>query len=289
MTRRAFTLALVLLLPLATGCGDPPEAYTVASETKGCFPDDAPQGSWPQWGGPSCDFTAVVGELANSWPEEGPPQIWSRPLGSGYSAVALRSGVLFTGYRDGPDDVFIALRADNGSTIWEHRYRSDPPEGSVLDFGTGPNAMPLALSDRIITLSFGGILKALDARTGKPIWSHGLIEDFGGERLEFGYSASPILHDGNVLVLVGGNRNAVVALDSADGSVVWASESGGVSYATPIVIDVDGQGQIVYLSHEEVIGIDANSGERLWSFPVKNQFLSNATGPSWGDDNLLWV
>jgi outer membrane protein assembly factor BamB len=290
MTRRAAAWALALALPLTVACGGSPESYTIAPETTGSFPDAESSASWEQWGGPNGDFKAsVVSDLAESWPEQGPPQIWSRSLGSGYAAVVFRSGVLFTGYRDGDDDVFIALRADDGSTIWEHRYRSDPPQGSTLDFGTGPNATPLVLPDRVITLGFGGTLEALDAKAGQPIWSHELIADFGGNALDFGYSASPIHHDGNVIVLVGGDRNAVVAFDPDDGSVAWASDPGGVSYATPIVIDVDGQVQIVYFSHEEVIGIAADGGRRLWSFPVKNQYLNNATGPSWGDGNLLWV
>jgi hypothetical protein len=62
-----------------------------------------------------------------------------------------------------------------------------------------------------------------------------------------------------------------------------------VSYATPIVIDVAGQVQLVYFSSDEIISLDARSHEKLWSFPVLNQYSNNATGPLWGDDGLLWV
>ena len=42
---------------------------------------------WLQWGGPNRDFKVSSPSLAESWPEEGPPRIWSRPLGDGYSAI----------------------------------------------------------------------------------------------------------------------------------------------------------------------------------------------------------
>jgi outer membrane protein assembly factor BamB len=163
---------------------------------------------WPRWGGPGGDFKVVVAGLAESWPEDGPPVLWRRPLGAGYSAIAAVAGTLYTIYRDGEDDVVIALRADDGETVWEHRYRAPTREGNSLEFGKGPHATPLILADRLVTLGYTGVLSCLDRKTGEPIWTHDLIPDFEGEVLEFGYSASPILQDGKVIVLVGGSRHA---------------------------------------------------------------------------------
>ena len=41
----------------------------------------AQETEWLQWGGPHGDFMTDVTGLADSWPEAGPPEIWSRPLG----------------------------------------------------------------------------------------------------------------------------------------------------------------------------------------------------------------
>jgi outer membrane protein assembly factor BamB len=95
-------------------------------------------------------------------------------------------------------------------------------------------------------------------------------------------------HDGNVIVLVGGPQ-AVVAFRPEDGSVAWRSGPGSVSYASPLVIDVDGQQQLVYFSADEVIGLDASDGTRLWSHTCVNEYSNNATNAIWGEDNLLWV
>jgi hypothetical protein len=47
--------------------------------------------------------------------------------------------------------------------------------------------------------------------------------------------------------------------------------------------------QLIYFSADEIIGLNAGNGVRLWSFPVVNQYRNNATPPLWGDDGLLWV
>ncbi|HVR29151.1 MAG TPA: hypothetical protein VMS86_06395, partial [Thermoanaerobaculia bacterium] len=42
---------------------------------------------WPQWGGPERNFR-IDGQLAATWPPEGPRIVWRRLVGDGYSAVA---------------------------------------------------------------------------------------------------------------------------------------------------------------------------------------------------------
>jgi outer membrane protein assembly factor BamB len=257
---------LVLALMFALACGGAPEQFSVDSAQSGNFPEAASAEGWPRWGGPRGDFTVPAAGLATAWPES-PAELWSRELGEGYSAVVVARGVAVTLFRDGDEDVVIALRADDGSQVWSHRYEAPTRDGNNLQFGKGPNATPVIVGDKVVTLGYTGILRALNFETGEALWSHNLLEDFGGEVLGFGYSASPIEHDGKVIVLVGGNRGAVAAFDPASGELAWRSAGGTVSYATPIVIDVDGQKQIVYLSADEIFGLDAASGRSLWSHP----------------------
>lgn len=76
---------------------------------------------WPQFVGPRQDFSCEPVELALEWPTEGPKQIWSRPLGDGYSAISVLGDRLYTMYRDDDEEIVIALDAASGKTIWEHR------------------------------------------------------------------------------------------------------------------------------------------------------------------------
>lgn len=244
---------------------------------------------WPQWGGPNRNFIVESPKLADTWPEDGPKSVWRRSLGSGYSAIVADADRLYTMHRDGDEDVVVALNPRDGETIWTHRYEARTLPNQVLRFGTGPNATPLLVDDRIVTVGFTGKMNCLRAETGEPIWSHDLIAEFGGKVQEFGYASSPLLYDGAIIMLVGGSDAGVVAFRPADGEVAWKSPTYDISYASPIHINVDGQDQIVFMASEEVIGIEPGTGKKLWSAPCVNQYKNNCTDPVWGPDNLLWV
>ena len=44
---------------------------------------DPVAGDWRQWGGPNRNFISDATGLADAWGEDGPPVIWTRPLGLG--------------------------------------------------------------------------------------------------------------------------------------------------------------------------------------------------------------
>lgn len=285
MQTRQKGIVLLVSLMIFAGCG----SGNLPSEADGAAIRGGSQLGWPAWGGPTHNFHVPTHGLAASWPATGPGPVWKRDLGPGYSAVVAADGRLFTLYRDGNQDVVVALRAEDGNELWNRRYDAPTLDGSVLQFGSGPNGTPLVVGDRLVTLSYSGKLHCLSVEDGTILWSHDLVPEFEATVLEFGHSASPIEHDGKIIVLVGGEQMAVVALDPTDGSLVWSSDPGTVSYATPLVIDVDGQQQLVYFSADEIIGLDVADGRRLWSHTAVNQWKNNATTPVWGDDNLLWV
>ncbi len=249
-----------------------------------------PTGSaWPQWGGASRDFKVEATGLADRWPADGPKRLWRRTLGEGYSSIVTDGDNLYTMYREGDDEIVIALRADTGKTVWEHRYEAKTYDEQTADFGEGPNASPLILGDKVITIGFTGIMHCLKLETGEPIWSHDLVKDFGGTIHYYGYSNSPIAYDGGIITLVGGERYGVVSLDPATGKPRWKSEPCDVSYAAPVLINVDGQDQLVFFSPEAVLGVDPKNGSLLWSHPVVNMCRTNCTSAIWGEDNLLWA
>lgn len=246
--------------------------------------------SWTQWGGPNRDFVVQSAKVADQWPEEGPTKVWSRALGSGYSAILARNGRLYTMYKDEKQDVVVALQESDGDTIWEHRYDTKIYEGQVEQFGLGPSATPLLVGDRLITASFDSQIRGLNANSGELIWKMDLVEELGGVKLKFGYANSPLAYNGTVIIPVGGDQNAVVAVDPADGSIVWRSEPGDVSYAAPVIINVDGQDQLVYFSAEEVVGMNPTNGAILWSHPCVNRYKNNCSQALWlPSENLLWA
>jgi len=270
-------------------------AWAVASAdaqmTSAQAPRPAPNGhsaDWLQWGGPHRDFSSAATGLADLWPSDGPHRLWSRDLGEGYSGIVVDGERLFTMYRSGGDEVVVALSADTGETLWEFGYEASVRELDTGE-GRGPHASPLIVGDRLFTVGVVGDLHAFDKRTGEPLWSVDLWEDLGGTFRPRGYSSSPVAYGETVIVPVGGRGQAVVAFDQADGSVVWGGGDFDNAQASPIIIEVEGQPQLVAFLVDTVAGFDPTSGQLLWRHRHHTDYGLNISMPVWGDDNVLFI
>jgi outer membrane protein assembly factor BamB len=245
------------------------------------------EAQWSQWGGPSRDFQLAPAALGSA--ADAPKLLWSRELGAGESAVTVHDGVLYTMYRDGDEEAVVALDPSDGKTVWEHRYAAPIPEGFFTMYGDGPHAAPLVVGDRVFTLGIAGHLHALDRKTGKPLWSHDLIGEYGGKPAVCGYGGSPLPYGKTIIVPVGGEGHAVMAFAQSDGSVAWRSGDFAAGYASPILIEVGGQEQVVAFMGEVVIGLDPKKGALYWQHPHKTQYGVNASTPIFGDDGVLFI
>jgi outer membrane protein assembly factor BamB len=243
---------------------------------------------WPQWGGPHRDFKSDVKGLPPEWPEGGPRRVWSRPLGDGYSSIAAEGGNLFTMYRRDKQEVVIALDAASGKTLWEYGYDAPFSSEYILEQGPGPRATPLVTADFVFASGATGILTCLDKKTGKKIWSHDLIKEFNGTVRVRGYSCSPLAWKNTVIMMVGGKGNAIMAFNQKDGAVVWKKHDFANSPSSPLLINVDGQPQLVAFMFNEVVGINPDDGELLWSHPHTTDYGLNISTPVWGEGNLLF-
>jgi outer membrane protein assembly factor BamB len=253
-----------------------------------CFINAQAQSDWSQWGGPARDFTVKSKGLAAKWPATGPRQLWSRPLGAGHSAVVVSGNTLYTMYSVGEEETVIALAADTGKTVWEHKYPS-PHEGLDYEYGAGPHSTPILVGDLLFTIGSRGVLNALDKKSGKVAWSHDLWKDFGGSKFGRGYSCSPIAYKNTIILTLGGAGQTLVAFNQKDGSVAWKNQTLDVSPASPIIINVDGQDQLIAFLGKVVAGIDPNNGDLLWSHGHVTEWGLNISNPVWGPDNLLFI
>ena len=261
-----------------------------------------PSSGWMQWGGPNRNFMSDATGLADVWPASGPPVLWSRTLGLGHSAIVAAGDALYTLYRPGKqisrtgpwsgEEVVIALDAKTGKTIWEHRYPSEP-----FDFtqGAGPHSTPLVVGDRLFATGTNKQVHALDTRTGKVIWARDLVKDLGAPprlirpAVKAGYAVSPLAWRDTIILQAGGPGQAVIALRQSDGSVAWKSGDFLVSEASPLLIDVSGQPQVVIFAAQAVYGVNPEDGRVLWSHPHDTSGDMNNSTPLWGADNVLIV
>jgi len=244
---------------------------------------------WPQWGGPGRNFKSDVTGLAAKWPDAGPKKLWSRELGEGYSAISEQGGELYTMFRRGGQDVVTAIASATGKTVWEFAYDAQFDPRADPTYGPGPHAQPLVAGDQLFTVGATGLLHGLDRKSGKPLWSHDLLKEYKAYYRPQGFNCSPIAYKDTVIVLVGGPDASVIAFHKKDGSVAWKKHSFKNASSSPILIRFEGKDQLVATMFEELIGLDPNTGDLLWSHPVKTEFGLNVSTPIWGDDNLIFI
>lgn len=242
------------------------------------------------WGGVDRNFHYSSQGLADAWPAGGPKKLWSRQLGDGYSAIAVEGGTAYVMYHSGSNDVLAALDAATGKTIWEYTYEAVFQNAWSDGVGPGPYAMPQVIGDRVVIASATGILQSVDKKTGKPVWSHRLYKEYLGTALDYGYSCHALPYKGTLILLVGGrNGNGLMAFDQKTGAVRWTRHSFTNAHSSPLLINVDGQDQVVALTADKVFGFDATTGDNLWNVEHSTDYGLAVTTPAWFEGNVLLV
>jgi outer membrane protein assembly factor BamB len=267
---RAIIVALAAVLPAQTPPSPPPTPA-----------------AWPQWGGPARNFVLAPSNLATSWPAGGPRRLWTRTLGEGHSSILVDGDRLFTMYRlpgpgraRGEREAVVALEAATGKTIWQEEYPA-PVAGFDFEYGAGPHATPLIVGTRLFAASTLKEIFGLDKATGRRLWSHDLIRDYNAPRPDRGYTCSPLAYRDLVIVTAGGPGQAVMAFRQASGELAWKAGDFTAAPAAPILIDADGETQLVVFGGDEIVGLDPASGRRLWSHPHKTEWGLNISTPVW--------
>ena len=279
----------LLSLGLASTARAQTRSDSTANET-GASP--GPDG-WRQLGGPRRNFRADAAEVAIAWGEDGPTRLWSRPLGEGYSSILADGDLLVTMYRRDDEEVVVALDAATGATRWEHAYRAPLVHNGYFDVwlnsaGPGPYATPLIVGDTVFAVGVDGLFHALDKRTGDLRWAHDLAAAFEVEEYN-AFASSPIAYGQTVIQPLGGSGHGVVAFDRETGATAWRSPAIDLGPGSPLLIEVDGQDQLVVVGQQELVGLDPGDGRRLWSHPHPNELGLNLSMPVWGGDRALFV
>ena len=224
---------------------------------------------WSQWRGPNRDDISAEKGLLKSWPEGGPKQLWVfKDAGLGYSGYSIVGGKLFTmGIRNGGEEL-IAVSIKDGKELWAAKI------GEILKngWGDGPRGTPTVDGDHVYALSGRGNLVCAKVADGKVVWEK-TMKSFGGGTPGWGYTES-ILVDGNkVICTPGGSSGAIIALDKKTGETIWQSKdfTDGAQYSSVIAANHNGARQLIQLTMQHVVGLNAADGKTLWSvdFPGK--------------------
>lgn len=243
------------------------------------FGTDADQQYWPQWRGPNLNGVSQAVDLPTTW-SLGENVVWSKklPSWSGGTPVIWGDRVFLTSPNSGEEIqggeklLLGCLSTVDGSVLWQRTI----DEGNAY-WRKHNNTTPSPVTDgeRVLVVSGTGMIRAFDM-AGEELWHYSLQQQHGNFGLMWGYASSPLLHDGVLFVEVLHGMNTddpsyLIAFDAAKGEVLWhrerVTDAVGESpdaYTTPVVLEHDGQTQIVISGGDYVTGHDPATGEELW-------------------------
>ena len=240
---------------------------------------------WPQWRGPRRDGVSAERGLLKAWPESGPPLAWKATgAGQGYSSFAVAGGRLYTlGAREDREHV-VAFDIASGKRVW------DAPHGQRFsnDRGDGPRGTPTVDGTRVYAFGASGDLTALEAASGKVAWTVNVIRDFGGQNITWGLSESPLIVGDRIIVSPGGPGSSVVALNKADGKLIWKTEADRAGYSSAVLHELGGISEAIVFTGQRALGVNIANGRVLWSYDrVANRVANIATPIVRGDHVFL--
>jgi outer membrane protein assembly factor BamB len=233
---------------------------------------------WPQWRGPNRDGKVTGFTAPATWPQQ-LKQVWKVSVGFADATPALVNNKLYIFTRQGENELLQCVDAITGKQIWQSAgYPAVAATGPAASH-PGPRSSPAVSDGKIITLGIGGDLACFDAQTGKILWRN---EEFKGAFPQFYTGMSPLISSGICVAHLGGPQaGQIVAFDLASGKVKWKTASEGPTYASPVLLTMDGTRQIVFQSQTKLIGLNFSDGTLLWELatPPGTGRVQNAASP----------
>ena len=128
---------------------------------------------WPRFLGP--DGTGVSSEtgLLELFPSTGPEKLWSKSVGTGYSAPSVMGKQLVLHHRQGSEEIVQSLDAVTGEETWRH----SSPVSYVDPYGynNGPRCTPLLTPEFCYTYGVEGRLLCLERAGGFAVGVAGAL------------------------------------------------------------------------------------------------------------------
>ena len=234
---------------------------------------------WPQLHGPTRNGVYAGADLAGTWPKEGPPVLWQKPVGAGFAGPVVAGGKVILFHRVGDQEVVQALDAKTGQNLWRFEYLTEYVDR--FGFDPGPRAVPVIAEGKVFTFGAEGTLNCLELATGAKVWSVATKKEFSARIGFFGLACSPLVEGNAVLVNLGGSDGAgIVAFDKATGKTLWKATDDEASYSSPVAATLDGRRLALFLTRGQLVGLEAASGKLAFEFPFRPPMDASVTAAS---------
>jgi outer membrane protein assembly factor BamB len=219
----------------------------------------APPVEWSGFRGSARDGVVRGVRINTDWKAAPPVELWRRPVGPGWSSFAVQGDLIYTQEQRGDDEMVACYRMSTGEPVWGHR---DSVRFWESNGGAGPRATPTIHNGRVYAFGATGILNALDATTGALVWTRQVATDTKRALPIWGFTSSPLVVDGLVIVAAQGT---LAAFDARTGAHRWTGPSHGGSYSSPHRVVLDGVPQVVLLGGPGAISVAPADGAVLWT------------------------
>jgi outer membrane protein assembly factor BamB len=259
---------------------------------------------WPQWLGPQRDGVWREDGILEKFPDKGPKRLWSFEIGGGYAGPAVAGGKVFVtdfvrnegekapkggfgkGILRGVERVWC-LDAEKGTKVWMHDYECP----YRVSYAAGPRCTPTVDGERVYTLGTMGDLICFQAADGKVLWKHNFLKDYNASLPVWGFAAHPLVDGDKLICLVGGDEGrGVIAFNKMNGEIIWRALSmTEPGYCPPVIYPVGNARQLIIWHPKAVVGLDPESGKKLWNYPWEIQAGLSIPMPRLVDKDLLFL
>jgi outer membrane protein assembly factor BamB len=254
---------------------------------------DAADANWPQFRGPRASGVGAGAATPTEWDVASGKNVkWRTPVpGLGFSCPVIWGDKVFvtTAVMEGEQKVRVGLYGDikpvdekdpfhfkvlcldrnTGKVLWEQTPYTGVPK--VKRHPKSSHANPTPATDGKHLLAFFGSegLYCYDL-DGKLLWKKDLgVLDSGFymvKEAQWGFAASPVIHDGKVIVLCDIQKDPFLAVfDVRDGSELWRTPRKDYpTWGTPTVHVAGDVTQVICNGFNEAASYDFSNGQRLW-------------------------
>jgi outer membrane protein assembly factor BamB len=227
---------------------------------------------WNVAGGENIRWRAAIPGLAHS-----SPIIWgdtiyvSTASGSGDQnvKVGLYGDIQSADDQDSHQWRLLALEKGTGNVKWNKLGVEGIPRGKRHPKSTHCNSTPATDGKRIVAIFGSEGLFCFDT-DGKLVWKKDLGPMKSGfyrvPSAQWGFSSSPVIHDGKVVVLCDVLGDSFIAkFDLADGHEIWRTPRNDVpTWSTPGIATAGDRTEILVNGWHHTGGYDFADGKEIW-------------------------
>ena len=241
---------------------------------------------WPSFRGPTGQGHSVEEGLPIQW-AEGENVSWKTPVaGLGWSSPVVADGRVWLTTAERGSLRLLAFDAEKGHELVNVEVFGTSDERSPNPKNSLASPTPVVDTARgQVYVHFGASGTAALTTSGDVVWT----TEFP-YITQHGNGGSPILFNDLVILSCDGYDQAfIVAVDAVTGTVRWKTDRAepiSQAYSTPVVIEVNGQDQLLSIGAFRTNSLDPETGEELWEVGYPEGF-SNVPAPVYSSEHGL--